>query len=1713
MKHSKRILAYSALALIVMLAAFGAIASDTSNVALAQETATVPVAPVLTAQASGATTINLAWNAVDDAASYELWAWDNVNQWQRLDGGTADPLTAITFAHTGLTSGRTYYYQVRAVTGDDRTGAWSERVNEVAGDAPARPVLTLSPGYLQITVSWPAVTGAVSYELWAWDGAWAQLPSTGTAVTGTEYVHTGLTAGRTIYYQARAANAGGTMSAWSAQVNATVLSAPTLSAPQSLNAASGDEQVTLTWTAPATGAATGYHYRHVESGGTQGNWMDAGNVLTMTVTGLTNGQGYDFEVRGYNSQGNGPAATASASPMGAPEMPVSLAAAPTETTVVLTWTAPDDNGAAITHYEHIHYASGGTAPTTWTNAGSVLTVTISNLTKGTAYMFMVRAVNSVGESEAASVSATPSGKPGPVRNLTAAPGAGSIMLDWDEPADDGGSAIVSYEVQKYNATTTNWGAAYSGSDTSYTDRSAIVGATTEYRVRAINANANDPSDWSTVSGIAQAQAVPGEPKNLKASRGDGSITYTWEAPDDIGGTPITKYEYRHYLTTTPIADIPDWTSASLRTGAAFPNLDSAQTYEFDVRAVNAVGPGPAESLDATPAATKPSLPRRFTAQADNSDAEIELDWDNPIEDGGSAVTGYNLQVKDADGEWGDITGWAVTDTTTTEGLDITADLTFGVTYEYRIRAFNAHNDDSPTAYPDADKVWAEASATVASSHPARVGALDGTDDDVSAEFDDGRIKVTWTKPADHGEPITSYRLRWLSGTETEFQAANVVSVQAPATEYIMVGPAVATGYAFQVLAVNSLTDFEDVDNSADDSGAAPKISWSASSTPIPVPAVAVQATSGTDTLAATVGDDGSATITWRRVADPNYTIASYDLQWLVVTTTTTVAEDADDSTAGDAWDGDDVMSENLAAQGLMSRITDPLPGAMNLYVRVRVVTNVGTKSNWAQVGPVSVAARDPDHPVLTATIIGQNVLLSWTTPMTNGAALTGYELQFKKDDGNFGDHDGDDDNSGADGADDPDNPDNDVFLIGATATSYSHEDLAADSTYTYRIRTVTSENTVDYSNTDAAALATALAGRKWSAEVMAQSDPGPPEDPVVPSTPTLTVTPDNTDGHIRLKWTKPAEGTSPITSYHLQRWNGSMWEALPASLGAQDEEYNDETAELGRMYYYAIRAASASGMGEWTQSNFPSGMLNAKAPAKIDLSLTVDKQAIMLSWMAPESNGDDVVAYQIQFTTTGPVAADGTTVVADADRDWGDGTTENNTLSPTPALATTYTHSGLTPGRTYYYRIRAVNACNNDLATDTAICGAGDAVVAVADATDWSDQEDETTAPIAPSAPGANTTEFGGSDLDDLAATGGNTQVMLTWALPGPDSDFTNDQHLGTGGAHITSVEIQRWNGSTGMWDDIKTVDVAYVDDEADPLVYTSASQSYTDTGLADGMTYTYRVRAVNSAGASGWSNQVSAATNAARPDLPTLRAKVSGQSVTLTWNTPDNNGSTIQRYEIQRYPSIGTDAGTIGEIDADDVVNDWGDDSLGTGGTDQDVIVPMPAGVTEHVDRALMPSTLYYYRMRAVNGCNDTDAADTECPSDAAVQVSDATVAWSAVVQVTTDPKAPGRIPKNTATGTDPINGLKLTGGENKVTLEWTEPEDYDSPITEYQIDRWNSVTRMWDAAKRELPASVRMYEDTGLEAGTRYFYRVRAVNAGGEGMWSTLAAAMTDE
>ena len=85
-------------------------------------------------------------------------------------------------------------------------------------------------------------------------------------------------------------------------------------------ASPGNGQVTLRWNAPQnTGdsAIIRYEYRWRESGAEFGAWVSVGPAeRAVTVSNLTNGREYVFEVRGVNALGYGPVETASATPEG-----------------------------------------------------------------------------------------------------------------------------------------------------------------------------------------------------------------------------------------------------------------------------------------------------------------------------------------------------------------------------------------------------------------------------------------------------------------------------------------------------------------------------------------------------------------------------------------------------------------------------------------------------------------------------------------------------------------------------------------------------------------------------------------------------------------------------------------------------------------------------------------------------------------------------------------------------------------------------------------------------------------------------------------------------------------------------------------------------------------------------------------------------------------------------------------------------------------------------------------------------------------------------------------------------------------------------------------------------------------------------------------------------------------------------------------------------
>ena len=105
--------------------------------------------------------------------------------------------------------------------------------------------------------------------------------------------------------------------------------------------------------------------------------------------------------------------------------------------------------------------------------------------------------------------------------------------------------------------------------------------------------------------IMDNDATPSAPRDLTLEPDDGEVALGWEAPADDGGNAVRKYQYR-VSADDGATWAPDWTdiahSAPGQTNSTtylVTGLDSETTYRFELRAVNATGPGASAAGTAT----------------------------------------------------------------------------------------------------------------------------------------------------------------------------------------------------------------------------------------------------------------------------------------------------------------------------------------------------------------------------------------------------------------------------------------------------------------------------------------------------------------------------------------------------------------------------------------------------------------------------------------------------------------------------------------------------------------------------------------------------------------------------------------------------------------------------------------------------------------------------------------------------------------------------------------------------------------------------------------------------------------------------------------------------------------------------------------------------------------------------------------------------------
>ena len=158
--------------------------------------------------------IKITWARVSGASGYELWRATSSTGTYALVKTTA----SLYYTNSGLTTGRTYYYKVRAyrvVSGRKVYGSFTAQASANTSMAAPASVRASRVSSTNVKITWRSSAGTTRYELWR--SATGASGTYGLVATTPSlyYTNGGLVAGRTYWYKVRCYRLVGTIKVYS----------------------------------------------------------------------------------------------------------------------------------------------------------------------------------------------------------------------------------------------------------------------------------------------------------------------------------------------------------------------------------------------------------------------------------------------------------------------------------------------------------------------------------------------------------------------------------------------------------------------------------------------------------------------------------------------------------------------------------------------------------------------------------------------------------------------------------------------------------------------------------------------------------------------------------------------------------------------------------------------------------------------------------------------------------------------------------------------------------------------------------------------------------------------------------------------------------------------------------------------------------------------------------------------------------------------------------------------------------------------------------------------------------------------------------------------------------------------------------------------------------------------------------------------------------
>ena len=693
-----------------------------------------------------------------------VWVTDvGANAVTKIDAGTGQlvgtPL-ALTPPAGSVASDGKYVF-----VGNPSSGIVRQFETGLTTNVPALPTgVTASAGVGSATVSWTPVASVgvpvLGYTVTASPGG--RTCATHMAVDASPYTCTisGLTAGTAYTFSVKAENIAG-FSVASADSSAVTIIGRAPSEPTDVRATVGNSSIDVAWGTPVdpgTSAITSYTATASPGGAAcSTNLASDANPLGCTIAGLVNGQAYKVSVRAENLAGLGP--------KGLTHQEVQVG----------TWFACGIGADQLVSCWGDSTNGGAQPPIDLGRVRALASAAVSSCA--------VRIDNTVrcwGSNPHNEISVP--ALPKPVKSISGYNTNYCVIF-----SDDTGQCWGYNDVGQANIPNDLGPLAAVAAGRYFGCAVQVGGALRCWGSSAFGGS--PPSSISRAQGVSVGEAVAcaiDQDRHVQCWTGTGGFQDVVNAPTGLSNVESVSVGWHNACALTFAGDLTCWGSTApvALTGSGISGVSQMDTGDAGVCALKTDGTSqcfasggsleavPSQiALGLTPLGT-PSAPSSVTAVAGNASASVS--WAASSNDGGSPVTSYTVSSAPS-GASCIVTGL----TASCSGL------TNGMTYTFSVVATNRVGDSAPS----------DPSSTVV---PAGVPSAPTN---VTAVAGNGRATISWAAPtSDGGSPITGYAVSLQPGGAT---CSTTIGVEANPLTCSITGLVNGRTYSIQASSTNA----------------------------------------------------------------------------------------------------------------------------------------------------------------------------------------------------------------------------------------------------------------------------------------------------------------------------------------------------------------------------------------------------------------------------------------------------------------------------------------------------------------------------------------------------------------------------------------------------------------------------------------------------------------------------------------------------------------------------------------------------------------------------------------------------------------------------------------------------------------------------------------------------------------------------------------------